>query len=382
MLLQISIALYIFLLFNREFVPFIDLRFLILPIFAYLLIFKFINILFTRNIVIYGTKKNIIYYMLFIFIVFLSNSKWYFNPYSPNEDILINVILLYIYNFLAVTIFALYWKKINLKVIGIVVFVSGLILFLSMILQYIGVQELPFARNVRELEEFELSIIGTRIGGYAEDPNYATFSMMLWFVITFILFKNRFLVLFVFLLSFVGVILSFSKTIILASFIILSFFIAKKLKLLIPYTILFISLIAFSAYYIYEIFMTLSTMSTRFKMWEIAFYSFLNNPILGSGVTSVRSNFLFSGNWYVQPHNSFIAILADSGLFAFILFLCFFIKAFSLENKIYIFLVWLLFIFSFSQELFIFQYPYFVLGVLPIIVLLKQNRIYTTKIRI
>ena len=382
MLVQISTALYIFLLFNREFAPLIDLRFLILPIFMYLLMSKFIVILFTKNIIIYGTKKNIIFYLLFVIIVLLSNIKWYFNPYLPNEDIFLNVILLYIYNFLAITIFSLYWEKIDLRVIGIVIVVSGFILLLSMILQYIGVQELPFARNVRELREFELSIIGTRIGGYAEDPNYATFSMILWLVMTFILFKNRFLIIVVFLSSLVGVVLSFSKTIILASFIILSFFIAKKLKLLIPYTILFISLIVFTSYYIYEIFMTLSTMSTRFKMWEIAFYSFLDNPLLGSGVTSVRSNFSFSGNWYVQPHNSFIAILADSGIFAFTLYLLFFIKVLTVENKIYVFLVWLLFIFSFSQELFIFQYPYFVLGILPILVLLKQNRIYTTKIRI
>jgi len=116
-------------------------------------------------------------------------------------------------------------------------------------------------------------------------------------------------------------------------------------------------------------------------MWRTAFNSILDNPILGSGITSVRSNFLYHGGWYIQPHNSYLAIFADSGFFAFILFIIFLKLTFKIPNFYYNYLVGILIFFLFTYELFVCQYPYFVLGILPILILMKQKKIYITKIR-
>jgi O-antigen ligase len=382
MLLKISTSLYIFLLFNREFVPLIDLRFIILPIFLLLFLYKLIVVLKYKSIVSFGSKKYILYFATFIFIIFLTNIKWLFNYFEPRYEIFTNVIILYIYNFLAISIFALYWKRLDLKLIKIVFFISGVVLLSSIIAQYLGIENLPLSGTIRQMKKFEISVVGTRLGGYAEDPNYASFSMMIWFLVSLILYSSRLVIILVFFMAFVGIIFSFSKTIILALFIVLSFFIAKRIKLLIPYTILFFTVMISSILYLYELFETLSTMSIRFRMWDAAMKLFLESPIIGSGITSVRSNFYYVEGWYVQPHSSYFTLLADNGIFAFILYVLFIFLAFNLKDNRYKLLVGLLFFFSATYELFVFQYPYFVLGILPILVLLKQNRIYTTKIRI
>jgi O-antigen ligase len=381
LLINISTSIYVFLVFNRVFVPFIDLRMVASPIFFILIIIKFLQFMQTKKLVFFGTKKLVFLLSLFILIIAISNIKWYFNPYPPNTEVLSHIIILYTYNLFAILVFSLYWNKINIKLLINIFILSGLVLFLSIFFQYLGVH-LPLAGKLKSAIEDNFSFIGERFGGYAQDQNYATFSMVIWMLGSSIFLKNKFLIYIIYILSVIGILLSFSKTIIISIIIISSIFIAKKLKLLIPYILLIILFIIFTGYYIFEFMTELSTMSIRFRMWQVAFESFLNNPLLGSGISSVRSNFLYQGNWYIQPHNSFIAILADSGIFAFALYLLFFIKALTVENKIYVFLVWLLFIFSFTYELFVLQYPYFVLGILPILVLLKQNRIYTTKIRI
>ena len=94
MLLKISTSLYIFLLFNREFVPLVDLRFIILPIFTWLLLYKTIVLLKYKSIISFGSKKYILYLAIFIFIIAISNIKWLFNNFDLNDDVFINVIIL------------------------------------------------------------------------------------------------------------------------------------------------------------------------------------------------------------------------------------------------------------------------------------------------
>lgn len=382
MLFNISIFLYIFLLFNREFVPFIDLRLVILPLFLLLILQKIYTLSMKKTIVVFGKRKYITLFILFISIIAISNIKWLFNPYFPNEDVRTNIMILYMYNFTAIMVFSLYWNKLNLEIFSKIILFSGFILFLSMIAQVAGIDDLPFAGQVRGSTDDELSLFGFRVGGYAEDQNYATFSMIIWFLVGSIFIKNKTLVSLLFILSFIGILLSFSKTIILATFIILSFIVAKKLKLLVPYVLFSTVFVGFAAIYLFEVMQSLSTMSIRFKMWEVAFESFINNFLFGSGTSSVRSNFLYQGFWYVQPHNSFVALSHDSGIFAVSIYIFIFLMLFKLENIYYKVMLWMLLFLSLTQELFVFQYPYFVLGILPILMLIKQNNIYLTKIRI
>jgi O-antigen ligase len=382
LLINISTGIYVFLVFNRVFVPFIDLRIIALPIFLILIIMKFLQFIQIKKLVFFGTKKIAYLLTLFIFIIAISNIKWYFNPYPPNTEVLSNVIILYTYNLFAILVFSLYWNKINIKLLINIFILSGLVLFVSIFLQYLGIKNLPFAGAVKGAVEDNFSLIGERFGGYAQDQNYATLGMVIWMLGSSIFLKNKFLIYIIYILSVIGILLSFSKTIIISIIIILSIFVAKKLKLLIPYILLIILFIIFTGYYMFELMSELSTMSIRFEMWKIAFESFLNNPFLGSGTTSVRSNFLYHGGWYVQPHNSIIALATDSGMFSLILFLLFFKLSFNLKNSFYNFLVAVLLFLTLTQELFVFQYLYFILAILPIIILLKQNKIYSIKIRI
>jgi hypothetical protein len=383
MIFKFSAFLYIFLLFNRVFVPFIDLRMILLPMFFYLIVYKILVLIKNKEITFFATKNIFLILLLFLFLVIISNFKWFFNDYSPNEEVFINALILYTYNFLAIIVFSLYWKSINTKLFGYFFLISGGILWLSLIAQYLGMENLPFASEaVRGGFEEEFSLIGIRFGGYAEDQNYATLGMIFWFILTSIFLEKRILSFIVLILSFVGVMISFSKTILLGAIFILLLFTAKKIKMLLPFIVISVFVLVFSAFYLYELLSTLSTMSTRFVMWEIAFNGFLDNPLLGSGNTSVRSNFLNEGYWYVQPHNSFLAMLHDNGIFILVLYILFFLKSFNVINLKYKFIVLIILFLSFTQELFVFQYPYFALGILPIIVLLKQNNIHTTKIRI
>ena len=368
MLFYCTSFIYIFLLFNREFVPFIDLRYLNFLFFSVLILNKLIYLAKYKSLTITGTKSSIHVFVFLILLVFASNIGWLGNPYKPDSSVLLSVIVLYVYNILAVFVFSLYWQRYNEKVFRYFFLISGFVLFLSLVMQFVGFESLPFQGQVKSGMEEEEAVFGLRYGGYAQDQNYATIGMVIWIFTTIIFFKKSLFRHIVLAAGILGILLSFSKTIILIVLILIFYFIAKYFRFHQVYVLSLMTVGSLLFVSIFDLLMSLPTISTRFRMWKLALLEFLGSPIFGNGISSVRSNFLFRGGWYVQPHNSFIAILVDHGIFGLGFYVTLIFFAFKTESLLYKYLLVVFIVFSFTQELFVFQYPYFVIGVLPMII--------------
>ncbi|WP_297337038.1 O-antigen ligase family protein [Algoriphagus sp.] len=304
-----------------------------------------------------------------------------FNPFEAKQDIFLSSVILYLYNFIAVIVFALYWERIDQKWIKYFFLISGFILWSSLVLQFLGFEQLPFQGEIKGGMEEEESVLGVRFGGYAQDQNYATFGMVIWGMMSMIFFKNMLKQIVVFLAA-TGIIISFSKTIILVLIFLFFYYLFSKVKLHFVYVAAIILSVSILMVSIFDVLMSLSTVYNRFLMWRAAFEGFIENPILGSGITSVRSNYLYRGGWYVQPHNSYIALLFDNGIISFVLYLVILVRSFRIENRLYRYLIMIFIAFSFSQELFVFQYPYSILGVIPIILNCCYYQIKLTRLEI
>lgn len=380
-LVNITFFLFIFDVFNRTFIMFIDTRYILFFLYIMLFFIKLLQLLKYKHINIFGTRKSIFLILVFFSLIFISNLMWFVNPYKPNLEILFNAVILYIFYIFSFFIFILYWPYIKIKNISKYVLFSGIILWLSMFIELLGFK-LPFC-----IESYkgvaEISFFGIRVGGYAQDPNYASLLMLIWFFILNFLGIKGIKKLIVFILSIIGFLMSFSKTLILAYFFLFTLYIAKKLRLLVAYITFILFLSFFIGYYFYELLNTLSTMSQRFSFWKAALSDVFSSPFFGHGITSVRSHFEYIGGWYVQPHNSFVAMIYDNGIIALFIYLIIYYKLLKYIKDInYFFIIGLLFFLSFTQELFVFPFPYFILGVLPIIFLIKQQKIYCTRIKI
>lgn len=368
MLFYLAAFIYIFLLFNREFVPLIDLRYLNFSFFIILLLNKFFYFLKNKYITIIGDKYTVIIFTCLVILLFVSNVNWLTNPYEPDIEVLLSTIVLYSYNILAIIVFALYWQRFNIKVFKFYFLFGGFILFLSLLLQFLGIESLPFEGEIRsgKVEE-EAFIFGMRYGGYAEDQNYATIGMVIWIFTGFKFFSKSIIKYVILAFGVLGILLSFSKTIIAVIIILLFYYVSKNVKIQFIYIITLLAFIFTVFGLVFDFLMSLPTIYLRVSMWKAAFYGFLDSPIFGNGISSVRSNFLYRGGWYVQPHNSFLAILVDHGILGFIFFLLLIIRSFNTRDVFYKYLLIVFLAFSCTYELFVFQYPYFIIGILPMI---------------
>jgi len=103
-------------------------------------------------------------------------------------------------------------------------------------------------------------------------------------------------------------------------------------------------------------------------MWEQAFKLFLKSPFIGNGISSVRSNFFDSGFWYVQPHNNYMAIVADHGIIVLLIYIIFVISKYK-NSEINYKAILTVFIFeSITSDLWPFPYPVYVLFLMPILI--------------
>lgn len=382
MLFYIAAFIYIFLLFNREFVPFIDLRYVNFLFFIILILNKLIYLIKYKTLTITGTKSSFWVFFFIVLLVFASNIGWLGNPYNPDSSVLTAVIVLYVYNILAVVVFSLYWQRYDVQLFKYFFLISGFVLFLSLVMQFVGFESLPFQGQVKSGMEEEEAVFGLRYGGYAQDQNYATIGMVIWIFALFLFFKKSLFRIVLLGAGILGILLSFSKTIILIVFLLFFYFIAKYFKLHLIYvlTLMIVGGVLFVS--IFDLLMSLPTVSTRFSMWRSALLEFSGSPIIGNGISSVRSNFLYRGGWYVQPHNSFIAILVDHGVLGFGFYVALIILAFRTESLLYKYLLVVFVVFSFTQELFVFQYPYFVIGILPMIINFLNGKMNFVELKI
>lgn len=168
-----------------------------------------------------------------------------------------------------------------------------------------------------------------RIGGYAQDPNYATLFFVLG-IVTIIQTNIKKYYKYIGILIFIlGIGFTFSKNVILSVCVALIYMLViKKINteknIRICNKILIISMVIGSfipiAFTFFKSIMPM-TILTRFSMWNSAFELFCKNIIIGNGITSFRSFYAIE-HWHVHAHNTYWQLLSETGIIG----LCLFIK--------------------------------------------------------
>lgn len=312
--------------FNRELLFFgVDFRYIGLALEIMLIILGLIE----RNLVIKVgklEKRFLLFYLLMLF----SNISWKFNGLSPLSELIFNLAILNIYNFLVFTVFWLYREYIDEVSVAKMILFSGFVLWVSMVWVYSGNTFPEFISSATRTmsldtgsgEHHNLFGQGIRVAGFAEDANYATLFCVLSIATTLYFVKN---VYFRIVLSFVyafGAAIAFSRTIILGT---IAAILIVNIRKFIPKT----DLIVYSGFVYGSFFVSvvipfiglqnvLQTVATRFNFWRNAAHLFLNNPIIGNGLGSFRhyQSSLYNNTWYVQCHNTWWQILSEHGIFA------------------------------------------------------------------
>lgn len=340
----IILFLFVFLTFNREFMPFgIDFRFLILPIISFLTIVK----------IVFGKFKfNRMQYLISFFFgyLFIITMFSYFRHDFIDRNIQLNTLLLFLYNYILIIFFTVYNEYFETKIMEKYIIISFLVLIISMFLP-LAINILPFSNQtgiVSNPRTFNFYGYSLRLAGYAQDPNYASLSIVI--TIFFLLASNTDKKMKA-MITFLGIIsfgFSASKTVAIGAFfslllyfadlkllknitvnkIVLRRFIYNFLAILIVVTPIILVWFNLTEY----LFGNLSTMSQRYHMWKSSIELFQAN-IFGSGITAARSYFsLVSRN--VQVHSTIFQLLADGGVLSILLYILLFSKILTSTNVI------------------------------------------------
>ncbi|ASM48708.1 hypothetical protein PESP_a0458 [Pseudoalteromonas espejiana DSM 9414] len=367
----IFISILIFSIYNRTFSLGLDMRFIVFPVFiSSLILAMLVKVKFNEWKV---PTCAILLALLLIIIIIQDQVAWQFSDLDKNTTVYKNVIILYIYNFLIAIYLFLNKKYLNDKVLINSVLLSSLFLSLSCLFQAIT-GNLPFVSIGSSGEVFEdkLSLLGVRPSGYAHDPNYTSllmvFSIYIIFSIKKTIFNRALLIVCLFTLFASG-----SKTVLLISAFLLVRLIFIKLKIKVIFNLGFIISILFSALIVFSIFEQLSTFSQRLVMWRLALDGFYERPVIGYGITGVRSLLELSMR-YVQPHNGWLAILVDHGAVLFTIIVTGFTYM-LLNTKIRAnrYLIIIFCFLSLSNEMWV--YPYWILFfVVPFVFNLGDKR--------
>lgn len=365
-LYYIYLFLYIFIMVNREFLFFgIDLRFALFPIGLFLITYGLYNRKFNKNSKEeYFDKEFKLIFLLFIWF-FISNISWLWNGIEINKTKFINEILLLVNNFIGIIVFFLYKKYFKKDLLRRMLVFSCLILVVSFVLlglgfdmtQISGSDELCIYR-ASELAPDHINVFGGRfrLGGYAQDPNYASFLLVIAIITAMQLDAKKTYRAIIAIIFLVALCFSASKTTILASiaggiYICIVKFVNPKVKRIIDILVLIgivcMILITLNLFEIRTAFP--STITSRLLMWGEAGKLFENSPLIGNGITSFRSYFAIN-NWYVQSHSTYMQLLSETGLIGLGIFFRIIYNNLSKKNLYNNFLMIVYLVFSINFE--------------------------------
>lgn len=373
--------LLIFNTLNRSFSPYLDIRFLLITFSTSLIIYYIFN----------SAKKKIsnllIVILIWFFAVFIGNINWMNTSLKFHPDTFSSYFVLMFFLFLNLITVSLYKNYIEKEKFLKYFYISLIFMIFSILLEHLGfnlyiisdyVQRLGM-KNPAEMSENEWerhsTILGLpRFAGYAWDPSYASIYLIFGVLISFY-FNLNYKKLLLFTTTLLLVLLS-SKTAMIAILMLLAirFVFLKKYYIGIFYTLLTLFFIYIFLFGFNFGFGDLSTMVMRLGMWNSAFQWFLENPLVGNGFTAARSAHEYFHGWYVTPHSTYFAILADSGLFGIIMFLFFFysIYRYSAYNKLLRVMIFVFLIFALTYE---YQYQNLIASIfLPLSYILYKGK--------
>lgn len=337
MLFNLYAFLFIFTMINREFVPFgFDLRMISLPLGVILLVMKILN-----DKKIYYDREDSLGNSLILFysMIFLCMISFTWNNLSINKEKLLNECILIINVFVGIIVFYYNKKNVIKEKIYLYVVISTVILSLSIVLVHQGIEfkKIMGSEDVKYIYESindveQKNIFGEdfRTAGYASDPNYATMLLIIGIICTLKskvikkLLKIICITLFCYSIG-----LSFSKTIVLATLIILIYLEFIKIvkvkhstiKILNTFFIFMVLFVIMILPHLNNFIELPQTLTTRFFMWDKANELFLNSPIIGNGLTSFRNYFKLNGGWYVQAHSTYWQIISELGIVGILIYL-------------------------------------------------------------
>ncbi len=369
--------LFFFVMFNREFTPFgMDFRIIVGFLGVILLLLGIKDIILRKKIL----KVKTIDYCIIVFfcLSFLSNIVWLFNGLEMQKHQFTIIFISYGFNFLSYLVFRLYQKYISVSHLKYAVLFSIFALFYSILIAYmeIDIQKYIMSGCQGFVKDLSPNFLGGiyRYSGYAEDPNYAS----LFFVLasaTYIYcqkLQNKKINYAYLLLFFLGILLSASKTIMVAIMPAICFILLKNCKftgflkkIWIP-VIIFIPILFILSDF--KLFHSMITMNQRFHMWEYALDLFKQSPIIGNGFTAFRSYAVTVNWWYVQCHSTIFQMLSETGAISLLLFAIILTKNLLINNKYLTFVTVLFSIYMITTETAYHVYFIFILAILPIVV--------------
>lgn len=364
-LLNFYVILFIFTMFNREFLLFgLDLRFIQLPLGMIICLVGLLSKQYKSTI----QKNDTIGKSLLVFYVFaiISNISWLWNGLEPKSQKFINEIVLLLNVFISVSVFYFNKTLLNSRIIYNTAIISCLILSASIFLVHQGfeLQDISGSPKVEYIYRStsstpHINLFGEdfRCAGYASDPNYATVLLLIAIVCTIYSKHRKYIKAILISIFLISIGLSFSKTIILSAIpcIICTWFCrctkistVKKVKLNRIIIVFLLSLVIVTPLITPLANIVPGTISTRLSMWRVASSVFTSNPILGGGITSFRSAFAIN-HWYVQAHSTYWQVLSELGLIGIILYYRIILKALNFSMKsspkyflTLMFIVWIL----------------------------------------
>lgn len=359
-------CIYVFVLFftvlNRTFKPWgLDTRYIVFGLGSIL----FMLALFSKNSICMDKNFKLILFFYLCIAISMFNQKLF----MYDEGVFSNLVILNIYCFFNIVVLNVYHDHFDIKIIYKAFEFAIYCLGLGVLVTYIGLS-LPFNDYLAYTTNSEVS--EARYCGYGSDPNYVSVIAICFiiFVLTFEKdFKKKlFNILFaIFMLS-----LSQSRTVIAVSAIIFLIFLFERL-LMRRRIIRIFDGIAFIILSVMPLFMVKYrpmngdvSMTIRYNLWERALNAFLQHPIFGNGLMSVRTVSYLQSGWFVQCHSTYFQILCEQGIIALFLYLLIYWYNFSnCSSKTfkYCFLVYLAW--SFTYETVYLPYTILFMGVFP-----------------
>ena len=319
---------FLFLSFNREMAPFhIDLRFALVAVGVVCLLFSVHALFRSKRLSLSGLERTYLAYfacVLMSFTAIVWNNQQLELPDYPG------LAVVHLLNALAVVLVILNKDLLSFKKTAVVLCASGIILAASQVAVYFDVDLSAFLKSdeVRVMAQDKgqgehLNFFGQlfRISGFAEDPNYACLFNILAIAMALAIRRDRpRLASITVILSAVGVMLSWSRTVVFGSVgIALVVALARYLKAEKALYSGFLAVLIPAAIALPFLRIdVLQTITTRYRLWENAFDLFCQSPLFGNGLTSFRYyNASVQNGWVVHPHSSLWETLSEFGAIAF-----------------------------------------------------------------
>jgi len=383
-LLMVYLLIFTFQMFNREFIPLgvVDFRFVAVLLGFIIILFGFFNQFKQKTYRLIFNDSFFVLINLYFLCTIIFNLTWLTNDLTINRGVFLAQMVSVVYNYLFALVIYLYLPIIKKENIVNFTNMSFLFLFVSLILVQLGVDLNNLIRH--EFRYYyasnSLPFNMNRLAGFAQDPNFVAVLSSIVFFIN-LQFKNKWAKVII-PLAIIAQFVAFSRTLLLVGAVCVLLYLIEKLTKKTKMS---------KAFHLFSIFTAaglilapfilivganfptfgLNTMSTRIHMWNSALDLFREYPIFGGGVTGFRSYFDAFGGWYVQPHNNFLSVLSESGIFAFIFFLLIIFIQFSLKDKWHTLLTLMIIGIFFSYE--VTGHAYFVF-VFVLLYYLTKNR--------